>query len=771
MQLTVQGRFSAGQATLDSDLRALQIVERDGQLALYGASGTGGGISSYRLSASGTATFQDSHFYALDPTTLGPGHLGMLGEGDQAQLLFSSAGGVQTLRLSPDATLGAATQLTGVSPNTPLTALATLALTDSTLLFTASSTAAQVSLTRINGAEITTAAPRSLPALTDATTLSTAVIADTALLLSTDSSQIHSHRISTTGYLTPLTTLGANEGFGLAQPTAMEVVGAFGRTWAILTAADSNSLSVIEVDATGSLTPRDHLIDTRATRFAGAQALSVVTVEGREEAGEHVLVITGGRDDGLSLFALLPDGRLTHLHSIEHRDGRGLMDVRQITARQMGDQLQIFVTSEAEGGITQLHVPLATLGLAPSTGTPPSTGGLNGGAGDDLLLAQDGSRLTGGAGADLFILAPLGDATITDFDPGADRLDLSAWAMLRSAAQLQITATGTGAEVRYRDNTLVLNSANGQPFEDPHALLAAQFTGADRALILGQPQGMTLEGSVEANSLTGSNGDDVITASSGNDSVISYAGDDLINAGGDDDRIFAGDGADTIWGAAGHDTLWGEAGDDVLGGGTGSDTIWAGDGHDHVYGGAGWDELGGADGHDTIWASDGNDTLYGGAGNDVLGGGRDDDTVWGDGGNDLLYGGEGRDELGGGAGNDTLWASAGDDLLWGGAGDDQLSGGPGDDTLWGGAGSDTFVFGATSEGVADPMNGSDQIGDFTAGSDRLHFTPNTGGGPVQFSDLTLSDTTEGLQITYDGGRLLLIGLEMADFSTSDVLFG
>ena len=144
-----------------------------------------------------------------------------------------------------------------------------------------------------------------------------------------------------------------------------------------------------------------------------------------------MLVLTGGRDDGLSLFALLPDGRLTHLHSLEHRDGRGLMDVRQITAQQIGDQLQIFVTSEAAGGITQLHVSLTTLGLALSGSASPTTGG----AGDDLLLAQDGRRLTGGAGADLFILSPTGSATITDFDPGADRLDLSAWAMLRSAAQ------------------------------------------------------------------------------------------------------------------------------------------------------------------------------------------------------------------------------------------------------------------------------------------------------------------------------------------------
>ena len=54
---------------------------------------------------------------------------------------------------------------------------------------------------------------------------------------------------------------------------------------------------------------------------------------------------------------------------------------------------------------------------------------LHGGEGDDTLAGGIGDdRLEGGAGADRFVLAP-GDGAdlVLGFDPGADRVDLSAW--------------------------------------------------------------------------------------------------------------------------------------------------------------------------------------------------------------------------------------------------------------------------------------------------------------------------------------------------------
>jgi Ca2+-binding RTX toxin-like protein len=90
--------------------------------------------------------------------------------------------------------------------------------------------------------------------------------------------------------------------------------------------------------------------------------------------------------------------------------------------------------------------------------------------------------------------------------------------------------------------------------------------------------------------------------------------------------------------------------------------------------------------------------LDGGKGDDTLKGAAGIDTLIGGEGNDNLDAGSGgRDELLGGAGNDTLSAGSGNTggvILDGGTGDDVVYGGDGDDTITGGAGNDYLVAGS-----------------------------------------------------------------------------
>jgi Ca2+-binding RTX toxin-like protein len=89
--------------------------------------------------------------------------------------------------------------------------------------------------------------------------------------------------------------------------------------------------------------------------------------------------------------------------------------------------------------------------------------------------------------------------------------------------------------------------------------------------------------------------------------------------------------------------------------------------------------------------------LGGTNGNDILIAGIGDDTLYGDGGNDRLDGGFGNDIINGGDGDDIIVDQGGDDNIKGGAGNDVIHAGPGLDLVLAGSGKD-FVFLGTDEG-------------------------------------------------------------------------
>ncbi|MBD8629355.1 heme peroxidase [Oxalobacteraceae sp. CFBP 8753] len=106
-----------------------------------------------------------------------------------------------------------------------------------------------------------------------------------------------------------------------------------------------------------------------------------------------------------------------------------------------------------------------------------------------------------------------------------------------------------------------------------------------------------------------------------------------------------------------------------------------------------------ADGGVLAYAYDGPDhvVLGGTAGNDTLMGGRGMDTLWGDGGNDHLDGGDEADQVHGGDGDDIIedhgTPAGAADFLRGDAGNDVISNGAGNDIVFGGTGQDFFIVG------------------------------------------------------------------------------
>lgn len=547
-------------------------------------------------------------------------------------------------------------------------------------------------------------------------------------------------------------------------PSALAVATLGTQTYVFLAAQGTSSVTAMVLDSRGVLTAQSQVMDTLTTRFDSVAALDALVV------GDRLFVAAAGTDGGVTLFLRLPDGSLQVVGVVEDTPALSLVAVSAVRLQRVGMDLQVFVTSAQEEGVTVLRVPLSSLGAVGSATalddvlTAPTGGAVNGLAGRDIIMDSAGSEtLTGGAGEDLFILRGDGAAdVIADFTPGQDRIDLSRWDFFRSAAQLDFTPTATGAVLTFWTERLELIA--GRPLTLAEVLAALVEPGGQVAIDPGQPEPFTTAPVDElgAGPVTGVTppgglpGNDTLIGTDWQDSLVGGGGDDSLTGGGDADSLWGGEGRDTLAGGIGNDQLWGEASDDHLSGDDGADTLDGSDGNDMLLGGGGADLLAGGDGDDSLSGDDGADRLTGGLGQDTLDGGAGDDTLMGEAGHDRMSGGAGADLLDGGDGNDTLDGGTEADTLTGGIGADALHGGDGDDLLTGDAGDDLLSGG---EGV-DRLDGG-------AGADTL----DGGGGDDLIQSGTGADQARGGDgndvITGGEGDDTLRGEAGADSLTGD----
>ncbi|MDM0026337.1 peroxidase family protein [Variovorax saccharolyticus] len=101
--------------------------------------------------------------------------------------------------------------------------------------------------------------------------------------------------------------------------------------------------------------------------------------------------------------------------------------------------------------------------------------------------------------------------------------------------------------------------------------------------------------------------------------------------------------------------------------------------------------------------------LGGTEGNDIIIASEGDDTIHADGGNDILEGGAGNDIINAGDGDDIVRDLGGDDNIKAGAGNDVVHGGPGLDLIMGGDGQDFIVLGTDAGSEVFAGQGNDFI--------------------------------------------------------------
>lgn len=540
------------------------------------------------------------------------------------------------------------------------------------------------------------------------------------------------------------------QGTGYYIPTDAAALQFGGRTFLVVAGASSSSLTVFRLTSDGSLSATDHIIDELTTRFQSVTAMATAVVDGR------AFVFVGGADDGISVFTLLPDGRLLHLETIADSNDMTLSDVSAIEAQVIGGQIALFVTSATETGLTQLSFDPGAIGATDLAGA----GTIQGGAGNDLLVAQLGTTrieggngddilvtggqditLVGGAGADTFVATRFdGRITLSGFEYGIDRLDLSLLGMIRSTWQLTFQSQSFGMRITYGNSTIDIRTSDGRsltagdfsndmfpvahymvPELDPVSITPDATPSTIGRWLFGTDGPDQLLGGQGGDYIAARGGDDTVSAGAGDDRVMGDGGNDMLRGGDGRDLIEAGSGRDTLFGDGGHDRLFGDAGNDLiyghlgadlLRGGSGRDRLYGGDGNDRIFGEAqndtlvgdagndyledlsGSNRLIGGTGDDTLVAGAGVDRIFGGDGRDVVRGGGSRDRIFGQAGNDRLAGQDGNDRIDGGAGNDTLWGQAGDDYMTDMGGNNRLLGGPGDDTLISGRDTDRLFGGA-----------------------------------------------------------------------------
>lgn len=834
MELVFEGIVAAGPEALSLDIRSVSAVSFASGDYVVTTNGVNGGVCVMQVQPNGTLVLSDTALYGNLPvdSLLAQPELVTIGGDTYVLVATHGSGDLIGYRLREDGTLGAQDRidLPG-SAITPVCISAVVGASEAShVLVSLDLETGKLTSYVSSGNGYVSGQSKG----TDLETRGTIVMesastpqADFVVVADSGVQGVTTYRIyPDTGQIQQVGRIGQDNGLGVGEPTDLSILHAHGQTWVILTAAQSQSVTVLKMAGNGKLSVADHMTDTLGTRFADAQAVASFEVDGQ------AFVVVGGTDGGLTLMSMMPDGRLIQRTTLEHALGLGLENITQIEAQVTDDQVNLFISSSLTEGVTQFSLPTDDLGqhlqgagLVQGTsgndllrGTGTGTDRLEGRGGDDVLYASDtDTRLNGGDGADRFVLRPVAATyVIEDFQPGTDVLDLSMFPMLRSPLQLNYSITEDGAVFQHGETVVIVDAVGGGPlaagdiwdggfdWADRHVLVDGAEPvpwpeqGPPRANIVlpvdpDRPGGApalpdvptvppltpTHPGTAGDDKVTGrSNQDDLVLLQGGNDSLWNPGGNNFVDGGAGGDTLSANGGRDTILGGVDNDSIMGLGGHDFLAGQDGRDTVWGGAGDDYVSGGDGVDWVGGAAGDDTVSGGAGDDILYGDGGDDIGLGGDGRDEVWMSLDQDTIYGGNGNDSLGGGDGDDVALGESGDDLIYGGEGHDTLYGGvgrdviwpgPGDDWVYGDDGNDT-VGGGVGQDVVRGGAGNDQVwggtdDDFLFGDAGNDTLDGEGGSDVfVFAQNHGSDVISRFSLAEDYIYLDQAGLEFSDLT-------
>lgn len=369
--------------------------------------------------------------------------------------------------------------------------------------------------------------------------------------------------------------LSADHGFWVSTPTAIETSFVDGTGFAIIASAGTSSITVVKVGSDGDLVITDHLVDSLDTRFANT------TVIGKTEVHNRVFVAAAGSDDGISVFELLPNGKLLLLGVMADQVDTVLDNVSSLELVPNDTGFRVLVGSSTEVGVTVFETEVTANDLV----LEGSAGGteFHGSSGTDIFIDNNGpDTFYGGDGADIFVGTNDGMRNqFSGFVSGIDRIDLTGWKNLYSLSSLTYTQLNSGGLLGFGDNEVRIITENGTPLSREDLISTVSISGyrflADvEENVEADPD--TISGTSGADTLSGENGESLILGGNGDDNIFGGAGDDTLYGHNDDDSLFGGDGNDALFGGSDDDELVGGDGHDKLSGAAGLDILFGGRG-------------------------------------------------------------------------------------------------------------------------------------------------------------------------------------------------
>ena len=490
---TLRAIHDGGAFTHSSGISDLEVAYVQGKLVLYSASRADGGLSAFTLGSGLAASLLSEVSSSLATGTYGV-----------TDIVITDIGGVSVVAaagryddkfsyrlLGPGGAFGAVATIAPISQSTAaLAEIEVLKFGSQTYMIAGRDNAqglAVFSMTTGYGlSQVSTLSDSNAVTLANVSDLLTFNTGSAHVVFAASSIEhgVTSMSINSSGALSVVDAIDGMKGYGIYQATQLATAESGDGDFLLVGATGSGNISVFEIGATGNLSLRDMVWDSLLTRFQNVTALETFDYNGR------AFPLAGGSDGGMTLFELGPNGRLYFITNVVDTYSTTLASVSAIEVAIIGGDVQVFVASATEPGITQFSLNLGAIGnmVKPSG---PSNGAV-GSPGDDFLMGSDARNtlwgmsgndrivdgggidmLYGGLGADTFVFVKDGMYDrVMDYQAGIDRIDLSDFDMVYSIAGLDIDSTVYGARVSIGAEAILLVSHDGQ------SLTATDFDAA-----------------------------------------------------------------------------------------------------------------------------------------------------------------------------------------------------------------------------------------------------------------------------------------------------